>query len=156
MKQSISTPTLRFRTKYNYDAAKASKETGLFCEDPSLAVQSQKEESDINTIVRRFGLTGQLPSNVRMPQYGDFTGIQSYQDALNAVLEAQNSFMTLPAHVRERFGHDPEKFVQFCMDEENRTEAEKLGLVAKKTLPDKGAVAATDSGSKPEKVEKAL
>lgn len=142
--------TYRHRLRDRYDTAKASLDSGLLCQDPSKAVQSQKEESDINTIVRRFGLTGQLPSNVRMPQYGDFTGITTYQDALNAVLEAQASFQALPAHIRERFGHDPEKFVEFCFDENNRAEAEKLGLVLKKAPVEKGAVPATGSTGQPE------
>jgi len=55
------------RSPYNYDMAKASVESGLACEDASRAVQSQREDADINVIVKRFGLTGQLPQNVRVP-----------------------------------------------------------------------------------------
>lgn len=151
--------SIKIRSHYNYDNAQVSKETGLSCPEPSKAVQSQKEESDINTIVRRFGLTGQLPQNIRMPQYGDFTGVQTYQDCLNAVLEADKAFMALPANVRERFNHSPEKFVEFCLDDENRDEAIKLGLVPKKEPLTKGEVPSTgESGKKdtPTKVEKAL
>lgn len=118
------------RTPYNYDTMQVSDETALRCEDPSLAQQNAKEECDINTIVRRFGLTGELPSGVRMPQYGDFTGVTDYHSALNAVIAAQDSFMQLPADVRSRFNNDAAAFVDFCMKEENRAEAEKLGLVA--------------------------
>ena len=50
------------RSPYNYDMSAVSDETGLCCEDESLAIQSAKEDADINTIVRRFGLTGELPS----------------------------------------------------------------------------------------------
>lgn len=118
------------RTPYNYDTMQASDETALRCDDPSLAQQHAKDECDINTIVRRFGLTGELPSGVRMPQYGDFTGVTDYHSALNAVIAAQDSFSQLPADVRSRFNNDPAAFVDFCMNEENRAEAEKLGLVA--------------------------
>lgn len=120
------------RTPYNYDTMQVSDETGLKCEDPSLAQQNMKDECDINTIVRRFGLTGELPSGVRMPQYGDFTGVTDYHSALNAVIAAQDSFAQLPADVRARFGNDAASFVDFCMNEDNRAEAEKLGLVAAK------------------------
>lgn len=117
------------RTPYNYDTMAASDESAITCLDASLAQQHAKEESDINTIVRRFGLTGELPSGVRMPQYGDFVGIGDYHSALNAVKAADSSFMELPADLRTRFDNDPAKFVEFCSDESNRAEAEKLGLV---------------------------
>jgi len=117
------------RTAYNYDKDKVSDETGLECKDPSLADQSAKEEVDINEIVRRFGLTGQLPANVRIPQYGDFTGINDYQEALNAIDAADEAFMSLPADVRKRFDNDPGAFVDFCSDENNREEMEKMGLL---------------------------
>lgn len=120
------------RTPYNYDTMEASDASALTCDDPSLAQQHMKEESDINTIVRRFGLTGELPSGVRMPQYGDFTGVTDYHSALNAVIAAQDSFAQLPADIRTRFGNDAAAFVDFCMNEENRAEAEKLGLVVPK------------------------
>lgn len=147
------------RSHFNYNPALVSIQNSLECLDESKAVQSQKEEADINTIVRRFGLTGQLPSNIRMPQYGDFTGVKTYHDCLNAVIEADKAFMSLPAHVRERFNHSPEKFVEFCLDDNNRAEAEKLGLVPVKKAPaTEGGVPPTGGTGQPvtpTKVEKA-
>lgn len=122
------------RNPYNYDTDEVSTQTGLACEDPSLAQQHQKEEADINTIVRRFGLSGQLPTNVRMPSYGDFTNVGTYQEALNAVMAANASFMAMPAYVRERFQNNPELFVEFCSDPNNMAEAVKLGLAIQTTV----------------------
>lgn len=124
------------RTPYNYDRDAASEESGLSCGDPSRAAQSMAEEADINTIVKRFGLTGKLPENVRMPQYGDFTGIGTYQEALNAVIAADDAFMKMPANIRERFHNNPAAFVDFCFKEENRAEAQKMGLVAPRATPE--------------------
>ena len=132
------TPFLR--TPYNYDTAQASDESALECKDPSLAQQHAAEECDINTIVRRFGLTGQLPENVRMPQYGDFSDATDYHTALNAVIAANESFMQLPADVRTRFNNDPGAFVDFCSDENNRAEAVKLGLVPAPLAPNPAPV----------------
>jgi phage internal scaffolding protein len=117
------------RTPYNYDVDKVSDETGLLCEDPSLAQQNFKEETDINYIVRQFGLTGELPGQTISPQYGDFTGVLDYHSAVNAVLAAQDEFMDLPAQMRARFDNDPAKLIDFLNNEENREEAIKLGLV---------------------------
>jgi len=115
----------------------ASDESALRCEDLSLAVQDQRDEVDINTIVRRFGLTGQLPSDVRAPQFGDFTGVRDYQSAMNAVLEAEASFMLMPAEVRARFDNDPQAFLEFCSDAANKDEARKLGLLVPEVIPEK-------------------
>lgn len=127
---------IQLRSQFNYDTDSVSTETGLKCEDESLAQQHQKDEADINTIVKRFGLTGELPNNVRMPVYGDFTGITTYQDALHAVMAANDSFMQMPADVRNRFNNDPEQFVEFCLDPANAEEAVKLGLAVKKPGPE--------------------
>jgi len=117
------------RTPYNYDTMEASDASALSCPEPTLAQQHARDECDINTIVRRFGLTGELPSNVRVPQYGDFTHTTDYHTAMNAVLAANEAFMQLPADVRTRFNNDPGALVDFVSDESNRAEAAKLGLV---------------------------
>jgi phage internal scaffolding protein len=117
------------RTPYNYDTMEASDASGLSCPEPTLAQQHAKDETDINTIVRRFGLTGELPNNVRVPRYGDFTMVSDYQTAMNMVMEANEAFMQLPAEVRSRFNNDPGALVDFISDESNRAEAAKLGLV---------------------------
>ena len=118
-----------FNTGINVDPQKWSLESGLKC-DPleKVTKDSFAEECDINTIVRRFGITGQLPTNVRAPMFGDFTAAMDYQSALDAVMAAQDSFMSMPADVRQRFGNDPASFVEFCSDPKNRDEAVKLGL----------------------------
>lgn len=117
------------RSAYNYDQDDASAEAGLLCEDESLTVQAEVEESDINTIVRRFGITGELPTNVRVPLSGDFAAAGDYHSSLNALLEADKSFMAMPAEIRARFDHDPAKLIAFVEDPANRDEAIKLGIV---------------------------
>ena len=118
------------RSMFNYDTDVASVETGLDCQDPSLAQQQFRDECDINTILERFNVTGQLPVSPLQPQFGDFSGVTDYQSALNAVLDAQESFDALPARVRERFANDPAAFVDFCLDEANKEEMKVLGLIS--------------------------
>lgn len=128
-KNSVMIPF--FRTPFNYDRDEVSRETSFVApaDEESLAIQSAKAETDINTIVRDFGLTGQLPSNVNMPRSGDFTGVPDFQTALNMVKSAQEEFMKLSADVRARFGNDPGQFIEFCDNPANRDEAERLGLM---------------------------
>lgn len=112
----------------NYDVDAASVASGLSCPEKSLTQQSQKEDADINTIVRRFGVTGQLPQNLRLPQYGDFNGVENFQDALHAVAEAEREFLKIPAEIRSKFQNDPQAFLDFCGNPENLPELRKLGL----------------------------
>lgn len=97
------------RSPFNYDTNAASDESGLMCSDPSLAQQQFREDSDINTIVRRFNLTGELPSGVSVPQYGDFSQVSDYHSALNMVIAADHAFMAMPADIRARFDNDAGK-----------------------------------------------
>lgn len=111
-----------------YSARAVSLENGLRCIGPGKTVQSQKEEADINTIVRNFGVTGKLPQGVRVPSYGDFYDVEDYRTAIDAVRAAEASFKQMPAHVRDRFQNDPQLFVEFCEDSRNLDEMRKLGL----------------------------
>lgn len=122
------------RTPYNYDTIAASNESGLACEEPTLAQQQFKDECDINNILRQFNVTGLLPQAPLSPRYGDFTGITDYHSALNAVIAAEDGFMALPADLRARFQNDPEQLIEFLDQPENYDEAVKLGLVDTKMV----------------------
>lgn len=128
-------PVAFIRVPGRYDTNAASEASMLICSEPTRAQQQFKEECDINTIAKNFGITGRLPQNVRMPTFGDFTGVSDYRSALNAMQWARDSFMAMPAEVRRRFDHDPQQFLAFCSDERNRDEAIKLGLVVAPPAP---------------------
>jgi Chlamydia-phage Chp2 scaffold (Chlamy_scaf) len=100
----------------------------LICDDPSLAVQSQKDEADINNIVRNFGITGQLPSGANIPTYGDFEGVNDYRSAIEAVRAAELAFHQLPAALRLELENDPQRFLEYCVDPENLPKLRELGL----------------------------
>lgn len=128
--------------RHNTDAVSVA--TGLRCRQNKTR-QEFKEEVNINTIVRRFGIDGQLPVGVRMPTYGDFTGVSDYQSAANAMRQAEEAFMELPAHIRARFSNNPQMFVDFCSDEANVAEARSLGLVPPGEVPDVPGTPVPDS-----------
>lgn len=123
------------RSEFNYDTNEVSLNTGLVCTEPTRTQQQFKDEVDINTIVKRFGLTGQLPTSLRPPMAGDFTGINDYQSAMNALIEADSTFMQLPADVRKRFDNDPSLFVDFALNPENLDEMRSMGLAVPKAEP---------------------
>lgn len=116
------------RNPYNYDMSAAGDESGLSCKDPSLAQQNMKDECDINVIVKRFGITGELPTGARIPTYGDFEQIDDFRTAYEIVTAAQDAFAHLPASLRVRFNNDPHEFVEFCENPANLAELRALGL----------------------------
>lgn len=119
-----------------YDSDLLSTETGLDCRDESLTHQEFREESDINTIIDRFGI-GENPveaqkwvTNVDIADAPD-----NYMEVMNQLNAARDQFMSLPAKVRSRFDNDPAKFVDFVSDSTNGEEMVSLGLAVKRPDP---------------------
>lgn len=125
------------RSGFGYDVDEASLEAGVDCSERVEASRTQQhfaEEVDINTIVRRFGLTGELPTNVPMVLQGDFTNVVDFRSAMDLVVAAREAFMEQPAHVRARFDNDPQKFLDFTSDVKNLDEAIGLGMVRQESV----------------------
>ena len=111
-----------------YDFVARSNACALVCEDPSLTVQSDSVDADINVIVARFGITGKMPENVRLPQFGDFEGVSSYLDAMLVMEDADRQFMSLPADIRAKFDNDPAVFHDIATNPENIGFLREIGL----------------------------
>lgn len=105
-------------------------------EGPSKTEGHHSEECNINSIISRYHRTGVLDESNRLPNYGDFTNVGDYHTALSAVQEAQQNFMTLPSGMRQHFNNDPGQLLNFLENPENREEAERLGLIAKRVVED--------------------
>lgn len=131
----IAVPFLR--TPFNYDRDEASIDTGLECKDVTRAVQHLRDEADINKLVERFGLTQTMPQLAEGQRaiYGNFEGVPfDYQTAMNAIIEADRSFMAIPPAVRARFHNNPDELIKFLSDEslkdeKNFDEAVRLNLI---------------------------
>lgn len=139
------------RTPYNYDTDQVSEETGLACTDGTKTQQQFKDEVDINTIVERFGVTGESPPAMNFPGEQDFTNTFDFQTSMNVLVQARESFMEMPAKTRARFQNDPQKFMEFIHDGDNFDEAVKLGLVMKRPEPEKKPEAKASEEKKEEK-----
>ena len=102
------------------------------CTTKSLTKQSFADECDINTIIKRYNDTGYLTDPTvkatRIPSFGDFTEVPTYQEAQNKLIDADNAFMALPSSIRSRFNNDPGQLIAFLQDEANAAEAADLGL----------------------------
>lgn len=112
------------------DARERSDATKLFFPKDSRTKQSFKQECDINTIMAKYEKTGVIEHTKSFAgHYGDFSDIKSYQEALDAVIAAEEMFMGLPAQARAKFANDPGKFLDFVEDPSNVEEMGRLGLL---------------------------
>jgi len=111
------------------DRHRVAFETG----DDTLVQQNLAEETDINRIVAKYQKTGVFTHVSRYAgEYGDFSGVPDYKTGLERIQAADEMFMSLPSKIRDRFGNDPAKFIEFATDEKNLDELQKMGLAPKK------------------------
>ena len=112
-----------------------SRRVMFACVGESRTEQAHRDEVDINKIVARYQRTGVLPVRSGVAQFGDFSQIGDYHEALDQVMVAERMFHELPSGVRRRFANDPGKLIQFLSDPGNLAEAVSLGLVSADALP---------------------
>lgn len=133
------------RTRFNYDMDEASIQSSLACIQvdeegyDGKTQQNFKDECDINTIVNQFLKTGEMPDNIRLPQYIDYEGVFDFQTAMNTMMEAEASFMQLPAPLRAEFQNDPQQFLEYCANPANKEDMHKRGLLRPDYEPPKPA-----------------
>jgi len=97
---------------------------------PSMTQQHMKEMTNVNSIIEKYRRTGSFNHLSTSPgQYGDFSQFRDFRESMNHVINAQQAFDGLPAHLRKRFSNDPANLVEFLDDPQNLIEAEKLGIV---------------------------
>lgn len=94
--------------------------------------QSHSKSCDINLILAKYLNTGEYGHVTEgVAHYGDFSDVMSYRDAVTRVNLAEQQFSELPAQTRARVNNDPQEFLAFVADPENREECEQLGLFEK-------------------------
>lgn len=114
--------------KTEYEKINKRRRVQIFFNDESLTQQNLEGETNINNIVKKYQVTGELPEQ-RQGFYGDVTEIPDYQTSLQIVKRAQESFNTLPAKLRAEFNNDPGAMISWLEDPNNRAKAVELGLL---------------------------
>lgn len=110
MRKGLSLHTTSLRA---YSAREVSDDTAVDTGSVGPVQQQFADEVNVNTIVRRFGITREMPSGREGGVYGDFTGIVDYDSAVEAVQRAQDGFLALDPDVRLRFGNDPGQYLAY-------------------------------------------
>lgn len=92
--------------------------------------QQFRDEVNINTIMKRYRHSGIIPETRSEPgHYGDFSNIAGYDEAIEAVNNANAAFAELPSDVRTRFGNDPQELMNFMAEDGHEEEARELGIL---------------------------
>lgn len=123
---------MQFKTRYN-----ARKPTaGHTFTEESMALQSEFPQTTIDYYLKRYSATGVLGDPVRQQaaQFGDATGVEDFQDAMEKVTTVRNAFMELPAEERRRFGDDPaawnasllEQAAQAALEQQETQQAQQV------------------------------
>lgn len=101
---------------------------------PSLTKQEFQKESDINEIIRKFKVTGEIPDRPK-GVYADTTKIPDFQTLMDTITEAEDMFMAYPAEIRARFNNNPAEMLDWASDPKNEQAATQLGILKTKELP---------------------
>lgn len=125
---------MKFKTAY--DSVEDHDHCGIEFTMPSLTVQDEKDETDINYIVNKYadGQKGIMTldlgdsSQYAYLQFGDATLPGDYSTALELVSGVREEFYSLPAKVRAKFGHDPMNFINQLNDPATLEYLQREGL----------------------------
>lgn len=129
---------MKFKTAYG--PVEEHDHCGIEFTMPSLTVQDEKDETDINYIVNKYadGQKGIMTldlgdsSQYAYLQFGDATLPGDYSTALELVSGVREEFYSLPAYVRAKFGHDPMNFINQLNDPATLDYLKQEGLYGSK------------------------
>ena len=133
---------MKFKTAY--DPVEEHDHCGIEFTMPSLTVQDEKDETDINYIVNKYA-DGQKgiatldlgdSSQYAFLQFGDATLPGDYSTALELVSGVREEFYSLPAYVRAKFGHDPMNFINQLNNPETLEYLKQQGLYGRNYTSD--------------------
>jgi phage internal scaffolding protein len=125
---------MKFKTAY--DPVEEHDHCSIEFTMPSLTVQDEKDETDINYIVNKYA-DGQKgiatldlgdSSQYAYLQFGDATLPGDYSTALELVSGVREEFYSLPAYVRAKFDHDPMNFISQLNNPETLDYLQREGL----------------------------
>lgn len=150
---------MKFKTAY--DPVEEHDHFGIEFTMPSLTVQDEKDETDINYIVNKYadGQKGIMTldlgdsSQYAYLQFGDATLPGDYSTALELVSGVREEFYSLPAYVRAKFGHDPMNFINQLNDPATLEYLQQQGLYSSLHTFDQQSVSSEQSQEKSNTLE---
>ena len=96
---------------------------------PGMTEQAHKRETDMNYILREYTKTGLIKHAKNYQGQYDDVSVQSFQEAMFLVKNAERMFSELPSEARKRFANNPEQFLEFVQNPDNKSEMQRMGIL---------------------------
>lgn len=121
---------MKFKTIY--DTYQEKK--GIEFVEPTMTIQSEKDNCDINVIMNRYATCGTpLPYRADgvQPVYADVSELGDYIENYQRCKQAEEIFNALPSALRKELDNNPANLLAFIQNEANRERCVEYGLINK-------------------------
>lgn len=121
---------MRFKTIYDT----CEEKQGIIFKEPTMTIQSEKDNCDINVIMNRYATCGTpLPYRTDgvQPVYADVSELGDYMENFQRCKQAEEMFNALPSALRKELDNNPANLLPFIQDEKNKERCYEYGLLNK-------------------------
>lgn len=118
---------MRFKTIYDT----VHEKEGIKFSQPSMTIQSEKDNCDINVIMNRYATCG-TPLPIRQdvePVYADVAELGDYMENFQRCKQAEEMFNALPSALRKELDNNPANLLPFIQNEDNKERCYEYGLL---------------------------
>lgn len=119
---------MRFKTIFDTYQEKE----GIIFKEPTMTIQSEKDNCDINVIMNRYATCGTpLPCRTDsvQPVYADVSELGDYMENFQRCKQAEEMFNNLPSALRKELDNNPANLLPFIQDEKNKERCYEYGLL---------------------------
>lgn len=135
---------MKFKTIY--DTYREKK--GIEFIEPTMTIQSEKDNCDINVIMNRYATCGTpLPYRADgvQPVYADVSELGDYMENYQRCKQAEEMFNALPSALRKELDNNPANLLPFIQDKNNESRCIEFGLINKPVVEAPKAPTVVDS-----------
>lgn len=121
---------MRFKTIFDTYQEKQ----GIIFKEPTMTIQSEKDNCDINVIMNRYATCGTpLPYRTDgvQPVYADVSELGDYMENYQRCKQAEEMFNSLPSALRKELDNNPANLLPFIQNKENESRCIEYGLINK-------------------------
>lgn len=121
---------MRFKTIFDTYQEKE----GIIFKEPTMTIQSEKDNCDINVIMNRYATCGTpLPYRTDgvQPVYADVSELGDYMENYQRCKQAEEMFNALPSALRKELDNNPANLLPFIQDKANESRCIEFGLINK-------------------------
>jgi hypothetical protein len=121
---------MRFKTIFDTYGEKQ----GIIFKEPTMTIQSEKDNCDINVIMNRYATCGTpLPYRTDgvQPVYADVSELGDYMENYQRCKQAEEMFNALPSALRKELDNNPANLIPFIQDKKNESRCIEYGLINK-------------------------